>query len=157
MNTNRIRPHSPLLRLFFGAAILIAATALLIGCNSALPAPVAQAKAAVTVVAPPEVNTTISPLEYEEQFIAAGAQHQLIDVRTPEEFAGGHIAGAVNIPLQELSQRLGEISTEQPVVLYCRSGNRSAQAAQLLAKAGYPQIYDLGGIIAWQQAGFSIE
>jgi rhodanese-related sulfurtransferase len=46
---------------------------------------------------------------------------------------------------------------DEPVVLYCRSGNRSAQAAQILDEANYLQVYDLGGIAAWQQAGLPIE
>jgi len=99
----------------------------------------------------------LSPAVYQEQFLAAGASYQLIDVRTPEEFASGHINGAVNIPVQELAQRMGEIQKDQPVVLYCRSGNRSAQAATILDQAGYTGVYDLGGVIAWQQAGLPLE
>ncbi|MBL8145321.1 MAG: rhodanese-like domain-containing protein, partial [Anaerolineae bacterium] len=87
----------------------------------------------------------ISPQQYTAQYVDGGAAHQLVDVRTPEEFASGHLPGAVNIPLQELPGRLGEIAVGEPVVLYCRSGNRSGQAAQLLAGEGYTQILDLGG------------
>jgi rhodanese-related sulfurtransferase len=81
----------------------------------------------------------------------------LLDVRTPEEFNSGHIAGAVNIAVEQLSERLSEVPQDKPVVLYCRSGNRSGQAAQILERAGYTQIYDLGGIITWQQQGFPVE
>ncbi|MCU0514069.1 MAG: rhodanese-like domain-containing protein [Anaerolineae bacterium] len=79
--------------------------------------------------------------------------HLLLDVRTPEEFAAGHIAGAVNIPLQSLEQNLSAIPQDMPVVLYCRSGNRSQQALQLLQPQGYSNLYDLGGIIDWQAQG----
>lgn len=99
----------------------------------------------------------IAPADYQAEFGSTGARHLLVDVRTPEEFAEGHIAGAVNISLQTLSERLNEIPRDQPVVVYCRSGNRSAQASQILAQAGYTTIYDLGGIIAWQQAGLPIQ
>jgi len=96
----------------------------------------------------------ISPAEYMAQF--AGTPHFLLDVRTPEEFAGGHLDGAANINVQELQSRLSEIPRDQPVVLYCRSGNRSAQAAQMLQAAGFTGVYDLGGIIAWEQAGLPV-
>lgn len=114
----------------------------------------AAAEASIAMAASPQ---KLSPQQYQEEFAASGAAYQLIDVRTAEEFASGHIAGAVNIPVQELGGRLGEVSKDQPVVLYCRSGNRSGQAATLLERAGYTGIYDLGGLTAWQQAGFPLE
>jgi rhodanese-related sulfurtransferase len=100
---------------------------------------------------------TISPVQYQSEFVEANIAHLLLDVRTPEEFATGHIAGAVNIPLDALESRLSEVSKDQPVVVYCRSGNRSAQAADLLESAGYDNIRDLGGIAAWTAAGFAVE
>lgn len=100
---------------------------------------------------------TIAPAQYQSEFVDSGATHLLVDVRTPEEFATGHIAGAVNIPLDALESRLNEVPQDQPVVLYCRSGNRSAQAADLLEKAGYSNIRDLGGIAAWTAAGYAVE
>lgn len=61
----------------------------------------------------------------------------IIDVRTPMEFIGGHVAGSINIPLQELQQRLQEINLlEQPLVLCCASGARSAQATGYLKSLG---------------------
>ena len=98
----------------------------------------------------------ISPAAYQEQFAEANAKHLLIDVRTPEEFAGGHIEGAVNIPVEALASRLSEVPTDQPIVVYCRSGNRSATASQILADAGYPEIYDLGGLQGWISQGFPV-
>jgi phage shock protein E len=97
-----------------------------------------------------------TPADYITQYLDTGAQHLLIDVRTPEEFAEGHIANAVNISLQTLSQRLNEIPRTIPVVLYCRSGNRSDQAQQLLEQAGYTNVQDMGGIIDWQAQGYPI-
>ncbi|HKK78017.1 MAG TPA: rhodanese-like domain-containing protein [Phaeodactylibacter sp.] len=59
----------------------------------------------------------------------------LLDVRTPSEFNNGHAKGAVNIPLQELNNHIAEIKAKgKPVVAYCRSGNRSGMAAQLLQR-----------------------
>lgn len=98
----------------------------------------------------------IDPQQYRASFMAPARPHLLVDVRTPAEFAGGHIEGAVNIPLDSLEQHLDEIPQDQPVVIYCRSGNRSATAARQLAQAGYTDIYDLGGIIAWQNQGLAL-
>ena len=62
----------------------------------------------------------------------------VLDVRTPEEFQAEHVEGALNIPVQELPQRLGELGAPGPEVLvYCRSGNRSANAVTLLQRAGH--------------------
>jgi len=99
----------------------------------------------------------ISPVSYQDQFVSTSASHLLIDVRTPEEFASGHISGAVNIPVESLQSRLSEVSNVQPIVVYCRSGNRSATASQILEQAGYSNVYDLGGIIDWTAQGFPVE
>lgn len=76
--------------------------------------------------------------------IAAGAS--IVDVRTPEEFRQGSYPGAVNIPLQVLRQRLGEIDRSRPVVVFCASGGRSAVAAQVLTAAGYTDVSNAGGL-----------
>lgn len=81
----------------------------------------------------------------------------VIDVRTPAEFASGHLPDAVNIPYQYIIQafKQGMISKDRPVVLYCRSGQRSGMAQQSLIKAGYTQTYNAGGyqpLIHWQQS-----
>ena len=73
-----------------------------------------------------------------------------------DRFQSGHIPGALNIDVQVLPTRLKDVPKDKPVVLYCRSGNRSASAAGMLQRAGYTEIYDLGGIGAWAQAGFPI-
>lgn len=82
------------------------------------------------------------------RLVEAGAR--LVDVRTPEEFAAGHIPGAVNIPVQELDRRIGELEPkERTVVVYCRSGNRSGSAARMLKSAGYAEVHDLGAMSRW--------
>jgi phage shock protein E len=128
-------------------------TGLIVVVLAALAVAVASRVLAPTVT--PAVAQSINPAQYQEQF--EGKSHLLIDVRTPEEFAGGYIPGAVNIPLQELSSRLSEVPKDQPIVVYCRSGNRSAQAVDLLTEAGYTGLYDLGGIIDWGAAGLPVE
>ncbi|MFZ5440125.1 MAG: rhodanese-like domain-containing protein [Myxococcota bacterium] len=73
----------------------------------------------------------------------------LLDVRTPAEFVSGHVPSALNIPVQELPQRIREVGpTTRPVVVYCRSGGRSAAATQILKQAGY-QVKDIGPMTAW--------
>ncbi len=77
---------------------------------------------------------------------------QLVDVRAADEFSGplGHIGGAKLIPLEQLTERAGELSREVPIVTICRSGARSAQAAVLLQKAGLPEVANLaGGMLRW--------
>ncbi len=78
--------------------------------------------------------------------VAAGAT--LLDVRTREEFASGHVPGARNIPVQELGARVGELPKGGDVVVYCRSGARSATAAELLRKHGH-DVLDIGSMGAW--------
>lgn len=101
------------------------------------------------------VSQVIAPLNYVDQF--ESTQHVLLDVRTPQEFNDGHIAGSINIAVETLAGRLDEVPRDQPIVVYCRSGNRSAQAAQILTQAGFTNVYDLGGIIAWEAAGLPIQ
>ncbi|MBI5546045.1 MAG: rhodanese-like domain-containing protein [Deltaproteobacteria bacterium] len=75
---------------------------------------------------------------------------RLVDVRTPAEYADGHIDGALNVPLHEVLERSGELGAkDQPLVLYCRSGRRSALAAQKLQGLGFTLVYDLGSKSAW--------
>ena len=64
-------------------------------------------------------------------------QGTIIDVRTPNEFMGGNVAGSINIPLQEIQQRVDELKNlKQPLVLCCASGNRSGQATHFLSQQG---------------------
>lgn len=82
------------------------------------------------------------------RLVAEGAV--LLDVRSPEEFADRHLDGALNIPVQTLAVRLADLPDKQrPIVVYCRSGARSARAAELLRQAGYASVHDLGPMSAW--------
>lgn len=68
----------------------------------------------------------------------------LIDVRTPEEYREGTVPGAINIPLQEVEQRIADFTNKAQIVVFCRSGNRSAQAADILKKHGIQNVVDGG-------------
>jgi rhodanese-related sulfurtransferase len=86
----------------------------------------------------------------EEEFRAGYRKAQLIDVREPNEFEGGHILGARNIPMSQMKMRMKEIRPDMPVFLYCQSGMRSARAAQFLHRRGYKDLTQLqGGFKKW--------
>jgi rhodanese-related sulfurtransferase len=75
---------------------------------------------------------------------------RLVDVRTKGEYESGHVEGAVNIPVSALAERLAELEPKtEGVVVYCRSGHRSAKAADILRKAGFTQVFDLGSVKNW--------
>jgi rhodanese-related sulfurtransferase len=79
----------------------------------------------------------------------------ILDVRQPEEYKSGHIINATLIPLGSLSSRISELAKykNKPVIVVCRSGNRSGSACAILAKEGFTEAYNLsGGMMAWQRA-----
>ncbi|MFC4902532.1 rhodanese-like domain-containing protein [Kocuria oceani] len=84
---------------------------------------------------------------------ARRAQDQVLDVREDFEVADGMIPGAVHIPMGQLNARLAELEQARPVIVVCRSGNRSARVAEALNAAGYSADTMAGGMIAWQRAG----
>lgn len=74
----------------------------------------------------------------------------LLDVRTPEEYAGGHVAGSRNLPLQMITRVEDEISDkEMPLFVYCQSGARSRRAAAFLEKIGYAHVKNIGGLAGY--------
>lgn len=82
------------------------------------------------------------------ELVAGGAA--LVDVRTPAEFAGGHLDGALNIPVDQLATRAKELGKkDRAVVVYCRSGARSAAATSTLRTLGFTSVEDLGAMSNW--------
>ncbi len=82
------------------------------------------------------------------QLVADGVK--VVDVRTPEEFASGHVPGAVNIPYDQLPARAGELGAPStPILVYCRTGRRSGVAAQTLREKGFTRLWDLQAYDRW--------
>ena len=84
-------------------------------------------------------------------------QPTVLDVREDWEWEAGHIAESVHIPLGELGARLGELSSDGPIVVVCRSGARSQMAADAMSDAGWDTANLAGGLLAWHAAGLPLE
>lgn len=98
-------------------------------------------------------ETTVQELH---ELLASSEAPLLIDVRTPAEFSSGHIDGAVNLPLNELPQRLPELNaaSDRAIVTICRSAKRTIPATQFLHAQGFELATQLaGGMLAWHAAG----
>jgi phage shock protein E len=102
-----------------------------------------------------EIND-ISPEEVYE-IIKNNQDYIILDVRTKEEFNEGHLEDAILIPVSELESRLDELPKDKPIITYCKSGVRSRNAANMLVENGFTQIYDMGGILDWQEEGYPVE
>ena len=89
--------------------------------------------------------------ETAKQMMEADDGHVIVDVRRQDEYDAGHLPGAILIPNETIiDERPAELpDPEQVILIYCRSGNRSKQAAQKLADLGYSNIYEFGGITTW--------
>lgn len=115
---------------------LVLLSLMLTGCAS--PAPQAGAYRQVTM------QEAVEMMEAEEVYI-------ILDVRTEQEFASGHIPGAVLLPNESIGTEDPDClpDKDQLILVYCRSGNRSKQAADKLARLGYTNIVEFGGINSW--------
>ncbi len=87
--------------------------------------------------------------------INSGQDYIILDVRTPDEFKEGHIEGAVLIPVLELENRLNELPKDKPIIVYCKIGGRSRNAANILVENSFTGIYNMtGGITDWVDKGY---
>lgn len=116
----------------FWAAMLCLCMALLTACSG---------KAGWETISPEEAK---SLMEQETEYV-------LLDVRTQEEYDAGHIQGAILLPDTEVEEQAETVlgDRQQLILVYCRSGRRSAASAEMLAKLGYTNVKDFGGIINW--------
>lgn len=87
-----------------------------------------------------------------------GGNAQIVDVREPKEYAGGHIPGALLIPVDQVLKRGSELRKDGPIIFVCQVGARSALAAEMAAALGHQEIYNLeGGTEAWIKQGYPVE
>lgn len=133
-------------RILLLIAALLGTAGLLAGCSSESTS--ADASAAVTTVSA-------------EEFLVAAAEPGVVvvDVRTPAEFAAGHMSGAVNANVEssDFATQIAALPTDTTYAVYCRSGNRSAVASAQLADAGFESVINLqGGLVDLQAAGAPI-
>jgi rhodanese-related sulfurtransferase len=119
---------------------------------------VALASTAALAEAPgPAQAPSISASELHERR-ESGRAPIVIDVRTADEYATGHIPGALNIPFDEVARRIIEIDAPEGVALYCMVGPRARKGETALLAVGYDDVFHLeGGLAAWQKAGFPVE
>lgn len=100
----------------------------------------------------------VAPAQVAQQIQDKKAAPFVLDVRTPGEFAGGHVPGAYNIPVQMLDQRLSEVPKDRDVVVYCESGTRASKAESLLGERGYTRVRQMSGsMAAWREAKLPME
>ncbi len=97
----------------------------------------------------------ISPAEVYE-IIKNDEDYIILDVRTQDEYNEGHLEKALLIPVDELEKRIYELPGNKPIIVYCRSGVRSNRAAGILIDNGFTKVYDMGGILGWQEEGLPI-
>jgi rhodanese-related sulfurtransferase len=100
-------------------------------------------------------NKKVSVDEFQQK-LSATPGAQLVDVRTPEEYAGGHLQNAQNIDFRssDFADKMSKLDKSKPVFVYCLSGGRSTNAANQLADMGFKEIYNMdGGIMKWRSAG----
>lgn len=123
--------------------------------TSPVSSPAAPQAAAVQAAVPATPIT-------QEQLLQRQAQHPdrlfVLDVRTPEEYAEGHVPAAANVPHDQIAARLADVPKDKDVVLYCRSGRRVALAADVLSANGYTRLSHLeGDMAAWTENGRPVE
>ncbi len=127
------------------------ATAFLMGCQSSASTQ-SQSDSSAAKADIRELSVT------EAQVEVAKAYSQFVDVRTTEEYAGGHAARAVNIPLDTIANNTDRLKKDEPVYLICQTGNRSKKAAIILSDAGFTNVINItGGTSAWEAAKLPME
>jgi rhodanese-related sulfurtransferase len=135
----------------------LAALALLAGCQQR--AGDEQAKHALPEMPMPQMAALLGPQDVRSMMVSR-PEVALIDVRTPEEFAAGHIAGAVNIDYkaEDFADQVARLPKDRDYILYCRTGHRSGLAQEKMQGLGFRNISHMnGGITAWQEGGLPVE
>jgi phage shock protein E len=99
---------------------------------------------------------SITPAELQSR-LESSAAPVVIDVRTPEEYAAGHVPGALNIPFDRVAERISDVEAPHGVALYCMVGPRARKGEAALLASGYTDVLHLeGGLNAWQEGGLPV-
>lgn len=104
-----------------------------------------------------EVSDAVISLISPDQLNKMETETLIIDVRTPEEYAAGHLENAINIDYRSgnFKDQLDQLDRTQKVTVYCKVGGRSGRSAKVLKEMGFEKVYDLdGGILEWEKGGF---
>jgi len=132
-----------------GSFVVVAVLLLVAGCGGGAETATREA-----------VIETISPAAAADLVAVPPSGLVVLDVRTPEEFGAGRLAGAVNLDFYAttFADDLAGLDREAPYLLYCRSGNRSAEAREMMRSLGFLEVHEIaGGIVAWAEAGLPLE
>jgi thioredoxin len=120
----------------------------------------AQQKARVATVSASVISKTVSNTEFESLLRKYSAVASLVDVRTPDEFEGGHLHSARNIDFRDpaFTEHMATLDKNKPVFIYCMSGGRSTKALQTMKEMGFREVYNLdGGILKWRSDGKPVD
>jgi rhodanese-related sulfurtransferase len=132
----------------------VIALLLLVACESE---PI-QPQIASVRTTPPTTPAAPAPKDIDQaafkNLVLSGKALQIVDVRTPEEYAAGHLAGSRNVPVDGIEARLGELEPLRaaPVYLVCETSNRAGYVGKLLSARGFEAVVVLGGMHAWRAA-----
>jgi rhodanese-related sulfurtransferase len=139
-------------RVYLLITIFVILALALTACAASPAAPVAPTSQVDVAQLGPNVDVaTVNALQGRDDVL-------ILDVREQSEYDAGHIPGVTLIPLNDVPNRMNEIPKDKPVIVTCRSGNRSGQATDFLRQQGYTNVHNMtGGINAWQQAGYAVE
>jgi len=143
------RDNHTLTRIVIGAIAALG----LAGCSSASSEADSTPPSPVVTTTPPAAHLVDVA---EGQALVADPSVVVVDVRTPDEFAQGHLqrAGQVDLSAADFRDRIAQLDRSTTYFVYCHSGNRSAQATAIMAELGFTKVYELrGGIAAWVNAG----
>lgn len=153
MRTLSIRTNA---RLLIASAMVIVGAGALVGCGGGS----GDEIAAAATVAPLETGFHLIDATAANEMLAAPPDGLVVlDVRTPEEFAAGRLNGAQLLDFQSAAfvDELGALDRDTPYLVYCRSGNRSAQAVAKMQELGFTTVFEMaGGVTAWQEAGYAL-
>lgn len=151
MNSFAVTLRRPLVSVVAAGVLLLAA-----GCGDDESSTATEPAATEAVTEATSVK--ITPQEGVALIESMGDSLTIIDVRTAEEFAAGHLEGAINIDIEsgQFSARIEGLDRSASYMVYCHSGRRSAIAAETMVTAGFTDVHDVGGIADWMAAGLPV-